>query len=204
MAREAICVTGRVESTRVAVTLGSIATTAVDEIKVHVGSGIKNDSHADERLLDVREKELLSHGLLKGMPIANVRQFSAVSVEELLKIQSDMGLSELPYGLLGENLVVSGIPNFSKLPPGTLLLFSGKNQVNRTAVLAVWGENEPCVVAANSIQDHFPELPRIGLKFPKAAVGRRGIVGFVYSSGVIKTCDMVEAILPKTSDYQPA
>ena len=60
----------------------------------------------------------------KGTIRRNERQWSAVSVEELAEISSEMDLSEaLTATRLGANLCFSGISQLSRLPKGTLLKF---------------------------------------------------------------------------------
>ena len=69
----------------------------------------------------------------------NERQWSGVSVEELAIIEQKMDLKEpLTAAVLGANLCVEGIPDFSRLPSGTRLLFPSG------AVLVVEECNPPC------------------------------------------------------------
>ena len=60
----------------------------------------------------------------KGTLRRNERQWSAVSVEELVDIQKNMDLKEpLSAASLGANLCLKGLPELSRLPKGTLLKF---------------------------------------------------------------------------------
>ena len=69
----------------------------------------------------------------------NERQWSGVSVEELVHIADRLALTEpLAPDTLGANLCVEGIPEFSLLPKGTKLLFPSG------AVLLVEEYNPPC------------------------------------------------------------
>jgi hypothetical protein len=159
------------------------------------GFGFKGDRHAGTRISDVREWEQC--GIPKGHEVANVREFSAISVEELTEIQEALALPDrIPFGCLGENLVISGIPELSKLPCGSLLTFSDGLNAPRTSVLATWGANNPCRIPGQNIQERFPDIPKIAGRFAKAAMGRRGIVGFVFCSGFIKRGDRVTVLLP--------
>jgi len=205
MIQEEFTLRGRVEAVLVAETSGSILTTRAEKIRVFCGYGVKGDSHEGTRLADVREREWLGFGLPKGVEIANHRQFSAVSNEELFEIKSGLGLPSLiPYGCLGENLVISGIPRLTELPPRTMLFFSKHGSYKRTAVLVVWGENTPCHFPGQEIQKHFPDIPGLASHFIRVAHGKRGIVGSVYSSGTIHEEDVVEVRVPQQRIYSPA
>lgn len=185
--------------------IGSLTTISVRKIQVVRGYGIRGDRHAGIRLVDVREKELRSFGLPSGMEIANHRHFSAVSLEELVEIGEAMHLPEpIPYGCLGENIVLSGIPKLSELPPGTMMLFIKKvNGQLRTAVLVVWRENTPCRGPGEAIQVRFPGIPNLAELFRRSAVGKRGIVGSIYCSGMICAGDTVVVKVPRQRIYNP-
>lgn len=162
--------------------------------------GIVGDSHGGIRRVDAREDVLRKVvGIPKGTQMANLRQFSAISLEELAAIGAAMQTpAHIPYGLLSENLVIAGIPDFSQIPPGCLLTFKSMvddiGSSSQRAVLAVWGPNHPCRAPHDQIVDFFspigsrfqPEEP-----FGKAALGRRGVVGTIYFPGVIEPGDQV-------------
>jgi len=57
----------------------------------------------------------------EGTEIRNTRQISIVSIEELALIADSMGIDRLEPEWVGANLLVSGIPDFSKIPPSTRL-----------------------------------------------------------------------------------
>ncbi|MDO8425025.1 MAG: MOSC domain-containing protein [bacterium] len=214
MIRAAFEVRGRVEAVLVtaehgAVTsgtygYGSLMATPVRKIQAVRGHGIRGDRHAGARLADVRERELRAFGLPSGIEIANHREYSAVSVEELAAIAQALNLpGNIPHGCLGENLVVSGIPDLTHLPTGTMLFFRKDENTIRTAVLVVWGENTPCRGPGEALQTYFPDQSELAQRFPKAAVSKRGIVGSVYVSGVIHTGDAVIANIPRQRLYDP-
>ncbi len=184
--------------------IGSLKTVSVPKIQLIRGYGIRGDRHAGTRLADVRERELLSFGFSKGIEIANHREFSAISVEELEEIARAMGLpSSIPHGCLGENLVLSGIPKLTELPTGTMLFFRKDEKQIRTAVLVVWSENTPCRGPGEAIQETFPDIPELTRLFPKSAIGKRGIVGSIYASGNIHTGDTVIVKIPRQRIYSP-
>ncbi len=183
---------------------GSLATMSVPKIQLIRGHGVRGDRHAGARLADVREKEFLSFGLSKGTEIANYREFSAVSSEELAEITSGMNLPRpIPYGCCGENLVISGIPRLSELPTGTMLFFRKNEKQIRTAVLVVWSENKPCRGPGEVIQTKFPEIPELTTLFCTCAIGKRGVVGTIYSSGNIHAGDTVIVKIPIQRMYNP-
>lgn len=134
----------------------------------------------------------------RGTEIRNSRQVSLVSVEELAHAAADLGVPEISPEALGANLLISGIPALSQLPPGTRLFFQ------RDAVLVVEGENGPCTAAGAEVQKCFPEVPDITAQFPKAALHRRGIVAWVERAGQIAVGDEVHAEVQRQVLYDPA
>ena len=102
--------------------------------------GINGDRHAGMlRKADGRDK-----GIIRGTMIRNRRQWSAVSVEELDQIALSLKLENLHSMLLAPNFVVSGIPNFTQLPKGTLLKFP-------EVTLFVEAENDPCTKSGKAL-----------------------------------------------------
>ena len=61
----------------------------------------------------------------KGTEIANVRQLSIVSAEDLAAIAAQIDLSELDPTWLGATIVVEGISDFSHIPPASRLQSEG-------------------------------------------------------------------------------
>ena len=135
----------------------------------------------------------------KGTVRRNERQWSAVSVEELADIQKDMGLENpLTAASLGANLCLSGVPELSRLPKGTLLKFPSG------AELMVEEYNPPCremgqklaaLHAANSGE------PLSSVAFSKAAKLSRGVVGVIEVAGTINEGDEVTVILYATPKW---
>jgi len=129
----------------------------------------------------------------RGTPIRNNRQWSAVSVEELATIQTQMAYPEVRPEWVGANLLVSGIPHFTQLPPMSLLVIrpDGPGKV----VLVVHDENLPCVGPNKAIQAHYDFVP--AQTFMKAGMGRRGLVGWVEKAGPVAVGDPVQVLLPR-------
>ncbi len=202
MIKSAFELIGKVEAVLVATAFGASVSTPVQKIQLIRGHGVRGDNHVGVRLVDIREKELLSFGLPKGSEIANYREFSAVSLEELTEVSHAMNLPKaIPYGCLGENLVLSGIPKLTELPTGTLLFFRKDDNQIRSAVLIVWAENMPCQIPGEAIQEQFSEIPGIARIFPKSAIGKRGVVGSIYASGNVHAGDTVIVKIPRQRIY---
>jgi hypothetical protein len=119
----------------------------------------------------------------------NDRQWSAVSLEELTKIQEKMQLkTPLAAEILTANLCLEGIPNFSQLPKGTQLWFPSG------AVLVVEDYNAPCRHMAEKVAKTYTTLssePLSNLAFAKAAKKLRGLVGVIDVAGEINKGDEV-------------
>lgn len=191
--------TGRVEATMVTPPGGTVSLSQT-LIKLNVLGGIVGDKHQAGRVVDAREDILRQElGIPKGTPIANVRQVSAICADDLARTSAVMATpTPIPYGLLAENLVLSGIPNLTQVPAGALLTFTPSNLADypaaTRAVVAVWGENRPCRAIQDNIEAYFGaegESYQPSVPFAKAAEHRRGIVGFVYMAGIIEAFDRV-------------
>ncbi len=193
-----VFLTGKVEAALVNCDYGSVVARNVGTIKVVPGEGVKGDTHeGTRRFVDARERDLLRFGIHKETEMVNLRHFSALSLEEMIEIQHKLCLPEriLP-GILGENLIISGIRHFTHLPMGTKLFFKKSEQRPRNAVLIVMGENTPCVTAGTSLHTQFPDIEGLATSFPKISTGLRGVVGIVCCSGIIEEGDEVTALLP--------
>ena len=87
-----------------------------------VFDGIVGDCHSsriyksDSRLLQQYPR---------GIPIANTRQVSIVSQEELAEVGQAMETGPLKPEWLGANLVTAGIPELTLLPPSTRMTRAG-------------------------------------------------------------------------------
>ena len=123
----------------------------------------------------------------RGTEIRTVRQFSVLSAEELALIAQGMGLAVLNPALLGASLVISGIPDFTHLPPSSRLQFDGG------ATLVVDMENRPCKLPAKEIEAVHPGL---GKRFKPAATDRRGVTAWVEREGVLRVGAKVRLHVP--------
>jgi len=200
--RKAITVTGRVEE--VLVCERGVRSTPTGKIRLF-RDGVQGDRHyGAQRLIDVRDEALLDFGIVRYTPCAATRQVTIVSAEELTSIARTLGIGyTIEPGLLGENLIISGIPRLSELPPGTFLCFQAPDGTVRAAVLGVWAENMPCVVVGAEVQKFYPGCAHITELFVNAATGKRGLVLFVMCGGAIKKGDTVVALIPAQRIYEP-
>jgi hypothetical protein len=129
----------------------------------------------------------------KGTLRRNERQWSAVSVEELVNIQENMDLKEaLSAASLGANLCLTGLPELSRLPKGTLLKFPSG------AELIVEEYNPPCHEMGQKLAARHETnsgKPLSTTAFSKAAKLSRGVVGVIEVAGAIQAGDDVSVIL---------
>jgi hypothetical protein len=130
----------------------------------------------------------------------NERQWSGVSVEELAHITECLDLTEsLSPTTLGANLCVEGIPQFSLLPKGTMLIFPSD------AVLLVEEYNPPCSDMGEQIASKYATRsgqPLTGQKWLRPAAGRRGLVGVIDFPGEIRVGDEVEVRVYEEPDIR--
>lgn len=167
-----------------------------EKLCLSVENGIKFDRHCGPKYIDARDPHLTGFGIIKGTESRNIRQWSAISQEELNEVAKGMGIPAIEHGLIGENLVISGIPDFTKLPVGTQFLFKSPSGEIRSTVLYSVGANNPCVIAGEAIQKAHPDKENLASLFVKASYGKRGLVGFVLVGGIIKQGDKVYVFIP--------
>jgi hypothetical protein len=129
----------------------------------------------------------------RGTEIRNTRQFSIVSAEELALIATEMGIETLDPSLLGATMVVSGIADFSHLPPSSRLI--GRSG----ASLVVDMQNRPCTLPAKPIERHHPGK---GAAFKPAAKGRRGVTAWVEREGILRLGDTLALHIPDQRTWQ--
>jgi hypothetical protein len=119
----------------------------------------------------------------------NHRQWSAVSTIEVEELCADMAVDPpFALGALGENLRLGGI-RLADVPAESILEFPSG------ARLRVSGRNDPCVNAAKELSQTYGG--RVGEGFVKQAFGRRGILGTVLETGVIRPGDTVRVLVPE-------
>lgn len=163
----------------------------VDRLDV-VFDGIVGDCHASRGYLS--DSRMLQQ-YKRGTPVANTRQVSILSKEQLAEIAGLLGIGDLPPEWVGANLVTSGIPDLTFLPPSTRMMFSSG------ATLIVDGENAPCRFVGDVIEKHHPGQ---GMAFPKLARNKRGLVAWVEREGSISVGDEIMLHIPPQRIYSYA
>ncbi|MEB8388980.1 MOSC domain-containing protein [Rhodobacteraceae bacterium KMM 6894] len=130
----------------------------------------------------------------EGTEIANVRQISIVSAEELALIAADMGIDAVDPAWLGATMVVEGIPDFTHVTP------SARLQGPDGACVVIDMENLPCLYPAKEVDK---DLPGVGKRFKSAAAGRRGVTAWVERPGTFKLGDALRLHVPVQRAWQP-
>lgn len=123
----------------------------------------------------------------RGTEIRNTRQLSVVSAEELAAIAEAMGVDALQPYQVGASLLISGLPDFTHLPPSSRL--QGPSGVT----FIVDMENRPCHLPARVINETDPGQ---GGKFRAAAEGRRGVTVSVEREGTLTLGDTLTLHIP--------
>jgi len=160
-----------------------ITSDPINSVKVTY-AGFEGESHSGlTRKSCVRVKRQYA----EGTEIRNTRQISIVSDEELQAIAESLDIEVLPPEWLGATLSLAGIPDFTKLPPSTRLLFNGG------VSLVIDMENEPCFHPGNVISSHHPDKGKL---FVKHATGRRGVTAWVEREGALTSGESVAVHVP--------
>ena len=181
---------GRIEWLgRVPLNRANIRAEAVESVMASY-AGFEDDYHAGlTRASCVRVKS--RHP--KGTQIRNTRQLSILSAEEMAEIAQTLGLEAITPQQLGASLVISGIPDFTFVPPGSRL------QADSGATLVVDVENGPCNFPAQQIE---ADAPGHGKAFRQAATGKRGVTGWVEREGQLKRGDVLRLFVPDQRGWQ--
>lgn len=152
-------------------------------------TGIEGDCHGGlTRKSDGRMLEQFK----RGTEVRNARQISILAADELADIAVIMKIPVVKPGWVGANMVTSGIPELSMLPPSSRLQFPSG------ATIVVDMENFPCRYPAEVIGKHHPN-PAMG--FVAAGMHKRGVVGWVEREGMVATGDAITVWLPQQRIY---
>jgi MOSC domain len=161
---------------------GSMALTFAGPEDCHAGLTRKSDS----RTLPLYKRNI---------DIRNVRQLTLLSVEELADMARRLDIPKVEPEWLGANMLVSGIPDLSLLPPSTRLQFPSG------ATIVVDMENYPCSQIAKVIDEHNPGTR---FKVVEAAMHKRGVTAWVEREGNVSIGDSVKIITPPNRLYPHA
>jgi hypothetical protein len=121
----------------------------------------------------------------RGTPMRNERQLSILSAEENAEVAAAMNIDALEPEWIGGNLLLSGVPQLSALPPRSILWFPSG------AAVRIDGDNGPCKKSGASIASNIPGRPDLELGFVKAAKHKRGVLGWVEREGEVRAGDVV-------------
>lgn len=155
-------------------------------------SGVEGDCHGG---LTRKSDSRMLKQFKRDTEVKNARQVSILADEELAAIALAMGIPAVRPEWVGANIVTSGIPDLTLLPPSTRLQFPSG------ATLVVDMENLPCRYPASIIEKHHPEQV---MGFVKAANHKRGVVGWIEAEGVIRAGDAITVWIPPQRIYAHA
>ena len=158
----------------------------VDALALDFGGVIGDRHHGLTTRSTVRETRVHP----KGTEIRNNRQLSLIDEAELAAIASAMGVARVDGAWVGANVTTVGLPDLTQLPELTRLVFSGG------AVIALNGENLPCTTAGAEVGKHAGTRPS---DFPKAAIGRRGVTGWVERPAPIRPGETIAVVVPRAA-----
>jgi MOSC domain-containing protein YiiM len=147
-------------------------------------NGIEDDAHAGH----TSKTGPRQPGLRRGMTIANTRQISLVSTEELQIIADGLSLPRIDPGWLAANIAITGFGPITQLPLGTIVRASSGASIFLAEL------NSPCRLAAQLLVRHGGYTGN-AQAFVKRALGPRGLVGFTYSEGDLSTGDALELLI---------
>jgi hypothetical protein len=155
-------------------------------------SGPVGDCHrGDTRKSDSRTMALYK----RGIDIRNVRQVTILSLEEMADVARALKIPKVEPSWFGANIVISGIPDLTLLPPSTRLQFPSN------ATLVVDMENMPCSQIAEVVGQHHPEVQH---RVVKQAMHKRGVTAWVEREGEIAQGDAVTVFVPPQRIYAHA
>ncbi|AQS46966.1 MULTISPECIES: MOSC domain-containing protein [Thioclava] len=123
----------------------------------------------------------------KGTEIANVRQLTILSAEELAETAFAMGVPEIDPSWVGATIVLRGLPDLTHIPPSARL----QNETGLTLVVDM--ENRPCVLPGRVIEEHYPDK---GKRYKPAAHGRRGVTAWVERPGRLVVGETLRLHIP--------
>ncbi len=152
-------------------------------------AGMQGETHGGETRLSCSR---VAGQYPKGTQIRNVRQISIISIEELATIAENMGIDTIEPSWLGANIVVSGIADFSLIPPSSRLISESGASITVDII------NGPCRFVGDVIEMHYPGRGKL---FVKAAYNLRGVTAWVECPGELHLGDNLTLHVPKQPSY---
>jgi MOSC domain-containing protein YiiM len=124
----------------------------------------------------------------RDTPIRNVRQITLLSVEELAEVAARMEIPEVKPEWVGANLVTSGIPDLTLLPPSTRMQFPSG------ATIVIDMENAPCRQVSDVIRQYHGDK---ALTVVQHATHKRGLTAWVEREGAVHLGDAITFWIPQ-------
>ena len=157
---------------------------STDALELDWGGPVGDRHHGETMASDTRQSSVFP----RGTEIRNHRQLSLVDLAELAQIAEALTIPRIEPGTIAENITTEGIAALTSLPRMTRLVFPSG------AVIMLGGANAPCTIAGGLVAREYGSRPEA---FPKAAIGRRGVTGWVERPGTVRTGDEIAIMLPE-------
>ena len=166
--------------------VGSEEARSVSVEKIYLDwDGIRGDRHYGRtKFAGIREKYLA-----KGTEMINLRQVSIVTTEELDQVAKSLDVENIMPEDVSANITISGIPDFTKIPFGSIIQF--ELQAN----LLLTGDNFPCIIPGQKIENRTGQ--KMAHLFAKQAIHKRGQTALILRPGIIKPSNKFQIFLPK-------
>lgn len=168
---------------------GGLASTSVDRLVLSF-AGAEGESHSG---LTRPSCSRVQAQHPPGTEIANVRQLTLLSEEELAETAFAMRIPQVAPEWVGASIVLRGLPDLTHLPP------SSRIQGPDGATLVVDMENQACVLPGRVIETFQPGA---GARYKPAAQGRRGVTVWVERPGVLAIGQMLRLHIPVQRAWQ--
>ncbi|MDQ6694329.1 MAG: MOSC domain-containing protein [Chloroflexota bacterium] len=134
--------------------------------------GIPGDHHYGETRMSKRQRR----------PVPNNRPISLVGVEAGNAACERLGITPIPPGGLGENLLLEGLGDLSDLRQGDRIEVLSSDGTQKV-VFEVNGQNPPCA--------HLRIYHRL---MPKELMNKRGVICTVLQEGAVASGDVVRIV----------
>lgn len=167
---------------------------SVTMLDFNCGGPAGGHNSGNRRSLNGSDSEYLGTSKLKkGDSFFNFNTWTALSREEVNDIEEKLHLP-VPNGCLLENIIVSGVPQFSNLNPTTRLVFPQRisNSDRTQAILAIWEKSK---TVGDRLEQHHRK-PGLRADFVAVAPNSSGVTGFVLAAGQINVGDEVLVFPP--------
>jgi len=156
---------------------------SVDVLELDWGGPVDDRHHGELMASDTRQSRVFT----KGTTIRNHRQVSIVDAGELAQIADALGIPHIDPGIIADNICTEGIHALTALPRMTRMVFPSG------AVIMLGGPNAPCTIAGAMVERSYGSRPEA---FPKAAIGLRGVTGWIEHPGTVRPGDAITLLPP--------